>query len=246
MREPMKRPQMILFDYGQTLIAQEKFNAKKGNAALMQYVAKNRYNKTVEEIQAAAAAVTADIGRASPSERHLAPVEITAEAFDAYLYESLGIELAISYDEAQRIFWDAAAPGKPTEGMEDFLRFLKEQGIRTGVVSNISFSREALTERLNRLLPDNKFEFIIASSYYVFRKPSRRIFDLALAKADLKPEEVWFVGDEYECDIVGAGTAGMFPVWYTGYLDFEQDMSREAFRISDWSELKEYILRLGG
>ena len=36
-----------------------------------------------------------------------------------------------------RVFWDAAAPGKTTEGIREFLTFLKENQIRTGVISNI-------------------------------------------------------------------------------------------------------------
>ncbi len=38
---------------------------------------------------------------------------------------------------------------------------------------------------------------------YMFRKPNRRIFDLALEKAGLNPEEVWYIGDDYECDVKG-------------------------------------------
>lgn len=35
------------------------------------------------------------------------------------------------------VFWDAAAPGKATEGIREILTFLKENQIRTGVISNI-------------------------------------------------------------------------------------------------------------
>ena len=49
-------------------------------------------------------------------------------------------------------------------------------------------------ERINRLLPKNNFEFIITSSNYIFRKPHKRLFDLALEKAGLRPEEVWYIG----------------------------------------------------
>ena len=49
-------------------------------------------------------------------------------------------------------------------------------------------------ERINRLLPKNNFEFIITSSNYIFRKPHKRLFDLVLEKAGLRPEEVWYIG----------------------------------------------------
>lgn len=69
------------------------------------------------------------------------------------------------------------------------------------------------------MIPTNHFEFVIASSEYLYRKPNRRIFELALEKAELSASEVWYIGDQYECDIVGARNAGLFPVWYIGAAD---------------------------
>ena len=45
-------------------------------------------------------------------------------------------------------------------------------------------------------------------SEYMYRKPNNRIFALALEKAGLQAEDVWYIGDQYECDIVGARNAG--------------------------------------
>ncbi len=39
----MKMPQMVLFDYGQTLIAEQKFDGVKGTEAVLQYATRNRY-----------------------------------------------------------------------------------------------------------------------------------------------------------------------------------------------------------
>ena len=58
--------------------------------------------------------------------------------FTPYLYESQRIEIALSNSEIDTVFWNAAAPGMPTAGIEDFLVYLKNKGIRTGVISNIS------------------------------------------------------------------------------------------------------------
>ena len=41
----------------------------------------------------------------------------------------------------------------PTEGIKDFLGYLKNKGIRTGVISNISYDPSVVAERINRLLP---------------------------------------------------------------------------------------------
>jgi len=240
----MRKPKMILFDYGQTLISESYFDGVKGTAAVMQYAAKNKYGKTPEQIQSEAEHINRELGRFEASKRHLFQIEIPFCQFEAYLFQTNGIALSIPYSEAEHIFWDAAAPGAATQGIEEFLDFLKNEGIRTGVISNISYSQKTLAERINKILPDNQFEFIIASSEYVFRKPNQRIFHLALEMAELKPEETWYIGDQYECDIVGAKNAGLFPVWYTSAVDFKQDMEEDAFKISSWSELKDYLLQL--
>ncbi len=141
----MKEPKMLLFDYGQTLVAEEKFDGVRGTRAVMEYAVENKYGRTAEEIQAAADEMNRELGRFDPARRHLFQVEIPNHMFSGYLYESQGIKLSISGAEFDRVFWNAASPGKPTAGIEAFLRFLKERGIRTGVISNITYSGEAVS-----------------------------------------------------------------------------------------------------
>ena len=38
----MRLPKMVLFDYGQTLVAEEKFDGVKGTRAVLQYATKNK------------------------------------------------------------------------------------------------------------------------------------------------------------------------------------------------------------
>lgn len=236
-----QKPKMILFDYGQTLINEGQFDGVKGTAEVMKYAVCNECNRTPKQVQEEADKINDELGRFDPARRHLFQVEVHNHPFHAYLYESQGIKLSLPYEQIEKIFWDAAAPGTPTDGIEDFLRFLKEQGIRTGVISNISFSGKALKERIDRLIPSNEFEFIIASSEYVFRKPNRRIFELALKKAGLLADQVWYIGDQYECDIVGAREAGLFPVWYTAYIGRKQDERKDVLEIRSFKELQSYL-----
>lgn len=129
-------------------------------------------------------------------------------------------------------------PERLTEGIAAFLRFLKEKIIRTGVISNIGYYGKVVEEKINALLPENDFEFVIATSEYVFRKPNRRIFELALEKAELYPEEVWYVGDQYECDVMGAAGAGIFPVWYIGNMNRAYEKREGVLTVGSWEELQ--------
>lgn len=241
----MKKPTMILFDYGQTLANEPHFDGEKGTAAVMEYAIENKYGKTPKQVQEEANRINQELGRFDPSRRHLFQIEVPTIFFDAYLYESMGIKLSISYSLAERIFWDNAAPAAATDGIEDFLEFLAECNIRTGVISNISYCGKAVEERIHSILPKNHFEFILASSEYVFRKPNPRIFQLALEKANLSPDQVWYIGDQYECDIIGARNAGIFPIWYLGAVDFFSEKSQtddNLYTIFHWNELKNELL----
>ncbi len=244
----MKIPKMILFDYGQTLIAEQKFDGVKGTEAVLQYAARNKYHLSAEQVQAKANEINREymeemhsIGRFDPEKRHLFQIEIPNTMFTPYLYESQGIEIALSNSEIDTVFWNAAAPGAPTEGIQDFLGYLKNKGIRTGVISNISYAPSVVAERINRLLPENAFEFIITSSNYIFRKPNKRIFDLALEKAGLEPDEVWYIGDQYECDVKGALNAGLLPVWYIGAIDLPYTEDTNILTVKTWNEIERYM-----
>ncbi len=244
----MKIPKMILFDYGQTLIAEQKFDGVKGTEAVLQYAARNKYHLSAEQVQAKANEINREymeemhsIGRFDPEKRHLFQIEIPNTMFTPYLYESQGIEIALSNSEIDTVFWNAAAPGMPTEGIKEFLGYLKNKGIRTGVISNISYASSVVAERINRLLPENAFEFIITSSNYIFRKPNKRIFDLVLEKAGLEPDEVWYIGDQYECDVKGSLNAGLLPIWYIGAIDLPYIEDTNILTVKTWNEIERYM-----
>lgn len=236
----MKIPKMVLFDYGQTLIA-EKFDGLKGTEAVLQYAKRNKYHLSAEQVQAKANEINQEFGRFDPEKRHLFQIEIPNTMFTPYLYESQGIEIALSNSEIDTVFWNAAAPGMPTEGIKEFLGYLKNKGIRTGVISNISYASSVVAERINRLLPENTFEFIITSSNYIFRKPNKRIFDLALEKAGLEPDEVWYIGDQYECDVKGALNACLLPIWYIGAIDPPYIKDTNILTVKTWNEIEWYM-----
>ena len=258
----MKRPDMILFDYGQTLVNETPFDGVRGTEAVLRYCTENKYHLTAEQIQREANAINSELGGFDPARRHLFQVEAPNYMFTAYLYESLGIKLSLTSGQVDQIFWDAASPGRPTEGCPEFLAYLAAQGIRTGVISNISYCGQVVEQRIRGLFPGHPFEFVLATSEYMFRKPNRRIFWLALEKAGLRQawmtgedagqgynpdtgkqldsgsRNVWYIGDQYECDIVGAAGAGLFPIWYTGAMDLPYESHEGVMTVSHWKEVR--------
>ena len=96
-------------------------------------------------------------------------------------------------------------------------------------------------------MPNNHFDFVIASSDYIYRKPEREIFEMALIKSGFSASEVWFCGDNPICDIEGALNANIQPVWYKKNFREKPDLKMHLhggyIEINDWLELKEIIER---
>ena len=234
----MDKPKMILFDYGQTLVSESPFDGIAGTKAVLESCVVNPHNVSAEDIHMLSCDMNEDIGRYNPETGHSYLIEIHNHPFQNYLYDYFGLTRTVSHPELETVFWDAACPGKPTENIEEFLLYLKQEGIRSAVISNISFSGGALEKRINTLLPRNDFEFILATSEYLFRKPHRRIFELAARKAGLESREIWYCGDNGICDVDGAQAAGLVPVWYKGALMGRVFAPRsKCLAVDDWREL---------
>lgn len=242
----MKPPKMVLFDYGDTLLYEQEPDFLRGETALFQYITKNRDNLTPQQVTAFSGRLFEEIGKV-----RAIGMELHERQFQKMVYEYLGIEFSISYREAELILWNHAAQGAVMSGADQMLAYINARGFRSGVISNIGWSGQALKDRLDRLLPNHRFEFIIASSEYGFRKPSPYLFELALRKADLSPGEVWFCGDNPRADVEGAARVGIFPVWYDndagndrkGRLD-ETLPECEYLYIRQWSELVSVLEKL--
>lgn len=234
------KPKMIFFDYGLTLLNEPDFNSLRGDLALFQYIIENPNQVSAEEIGAFArrAFLAAEPARTSGFEIH----EHTLLRF---VNDSLGLRYSLTIEEQERVFWENASTMEPMPHIEQLLQYLSASGIRTAVVSNISFSGEALRRRIDAALPDNHFEFVVASSDYGVRKPNPLIFQVALQKAGIAPKDVWFCGDNFQADIIGALGAGMFPVWYHGESKEENQQTQvtdsDCLTINDWPELVDVL-----
>jgi len=82
-------------------------------------------------------------------------------------------------------------------------------GLRLGVVSNFE---EWLEQLLERLGVRDYFDVRVISGVEGLEKPDPRIFELAMERADVSPEDSVYVGDNPEFDVDPALAVGMFPV----------------------------------
>ena len=235
----MQRPKMIMFDYGQTLISESRFDGEKGCRAVLKYAKQNPYNVSGKEIQEFAKILNKEIGRYDPDVHVSQQIEVHNHIFQNFLYEYFDLKIELSPQELEKIFWDNASTKKTTKNIEVLLQYLQEKGIRSAVISNISYSGKALEEQICSLLPEHHFDFILATSEYVFRKPHNLIFELALRKAKIDARDGWYCGDNAYFDIEGAFKAGIFPVWYRGAIEEDNKLtpSVECLTVNDWTEI---------
>ena len=234
----MTVPKMILFDNGSTLTWEPEPDPLRGMRAIMPHITKNPLGLSAEELVAAERQVFKEI---QPVRE--AGFELHEWMLAKLTYGRLGIEFDIDMAEFERIFWTAMSPGEIAPHIGELLDHLNAKGIRTGVISNIIFSGSALRERLDRLLPNNRFEFIVASSEYALRKPGRSLFEIAAFKAGLSPGEIWYCGDSVRKDVIGSHSAGMTPVLYEGIKKKEPDAVADFsyLRIGDWRDMIELL-----
>lgn len=239
-QDRMTKPEMIIFDYGQTLAYEPGFDLMRGYNELFKHITVNPDNVTAEELK-----LFSD--RIFQLQRDVLRTGYEPHSHQGYhaAFEYYGIELDVDIAEAERIIWDNTSFGAVMPHADELLRYLDDNNIRYGIISNIGWSGKALTDRINRLFPGNRFEFIIASSEYGIRKPDRRIFDIALRKAAVSANRCWYCGDSIEIDVKGALSAEMTAVLYES-TEVESPHGKrndglygscEYLHIHDWREL---------
>lgn len=86
---------------------------------------------------------------------------------------------------------------------------LRGTGVTLGVISNFEEWLERLLEALGVL---SYFPVRVISGIEGVEKPNRRIFEIALERAEVPPERSVYVGDHPYFDVEAAAEAGLFPV----------------------------------
>ena len=87
-----------------------------------------------------------------------------------------------------------------------------KQRYRLGVISNNWGNTAGWCSHFNI---DHFMDTIIDSAVIGAVKPERKIFDAALEQLHLPGNHCAYVGDRYDCDMIGAHDAGLFSIWIT-------------------------------
>jgi len=113
------------------------------------------------------------------------------------------------------------------------LHALQNAGFRIAVISNTEDGRVKESLALAHLA--SHFEFVIDSHLAGCSKPDKAIFQIALDRLRLQPQEVAYVGDSYGYDVIGARRAGLMPILLDRMDAYESEPG--LIRIRSLSEL---------
>ena len=87
---------------------------------------------------------------------------------------------------------------------------------------------------------DRFFQHRILSSHHRYKKPDVRLFQTAMKKLRVKPEESLYIGDNLRKDLVGAKKAGMRFIYFGQGIQAYNGFKPDGV-FSDYSELEKVI-----
>ena len=213
-------PKAILFDLGNTVMEERSYNLVAGfNAISNSFSTDISFDELKRSIS---------LGQQDNCEFNL------VDWIEHQLVKSDRSEA----EKLELVFWNNVVSLLPISGVQLVLGFLNKNNIKLAAISNAIFSSNCLIEELKRHNLNQYFEFVISSADHRIRKPHPLLFKEALASLDVQRNDVWFIGDRWDADIIGASSVGIVPVWFGGDLQ-DYDINIKHLKLSRWSEFME-------
>jgi len=94
------------------------------------------------------------------------------------------------------------------------LEALQAANYKMGIISNAGDDRD-VQKLVETFGITSYFDIVLTSAACGYRKPHKKIFELALEYFNIRAEEVAMIGDTLKADIQGANQMGMYSVWIT-------------------------------
>ncbi|MDO4944024.1 MAG: HAD family hydrolase [Ruminococcus sp.] len=109
---------------------------------------------------------------------------------------------------------------------------------KIGVIANQSLGT---ADRLANFGILKYIDLVIASAEEGIAKPDKRIFEIALKRADCRPEQAIMIGDRIDNDIVPAKRLGMKTIWvkqgFNRYWNITSEEEKADYTVNDLMEI---------
>jgi putative hydrolase of the HAD superfamily len=203
-----KKMSAVFFDFGDTLVENKPTYLQRVTDLLGSFGYEREYTEVVHAFTKADYLMYVDISSGSFDGQEQGMMRFLNH-FSRNL--ELDIDWATMLPKVTEKFEQDVYERSLCEGAKETLDALKEKGYRLGVISNNDGN---CSEKCEQMGIAGYFDIIIDSGLEGVSKPSPRIFELALDRMDVPPQESAHVGDMYGADVMGARSVGMSTVWY--------------------------------
>ena len=157
---------------------------------------------------------------------------------------------SLTGEQMEELAWRWYVPLSKCAALEDCLPAVLEQfrrdGLALAVVSNTFVPGQVLDRHLADVGLLQYFETRVYSCDVRYRKPDRRIFQIAMERVGVAPEQAMFVGDSLKADVAGARKAGMISVLKDPTGAKRRRWIRPAHRIASLAELPDIVAAYNG
>ncbi len=153
--------------------------------------------------------------------------------------------LDLTEEQWRRLVWLWYEPlSKMARAEEDIIQTLEELkglGLKLGIVSNTFVPGTNLDKHLEQEGMLEYFEPRIYSCEFGFRKPDHRIFHVASERIGVPMENIMFIGDRIDMDVIPSCKLGMVPILKNAYTNEGKEAPDSVRRIDKLSELPDIV-----
>lgn len=242
-----KKIKAVLFDLGETLITFGRINT----TAIFYEAARHSYNYLVGKGQPVGSFTLYCLRNFIPLRVKYFFSKLGSIDFDSLeLLKNVNERKGIRLDEEgwRHLAWIWYEPlsklGKSEPDIVESLKSLKECGLKLGIISNTFINNCCLDRHLENIGILGFFQFRFYSYEFKFRKPDRRIFQIASEKIGESPANILFVGDRMDNDITPALNSGMRSVLKKAYTNLGKQIPRGVTVIDKISQLPDLIKKI--
>ncbi len=161
------------------------------------------------------------------------------------LFEHFQVALPENLDDLEYNIMNHMQENTLLDEVRETLETLDKQNVPMYILSNSIFSGRAAERFLQSFGILEYFEKVMSSADYGIRKPSEKLFQIAVDTAiknhpELCKEDILFVGNDYRMDAQGASAAGLRTVWYNvKHLANENNI--DVIEVDDFREIGKLV-----
>ncbi|HEM3667765.1 TPA: HAD family hydrolase [Streptococcus suis] len=175
------------------------------------------------------------IGKMSLKDSHIYRMKHALADFGYQVSDATALAIQIDYDYFQGQI--ELSPVFP-----EIFSWCQAQGIAMGIITNGPYRHQLRKIRTMGLVNWFELEHVLISGQVGITKPNPAIFQLMEERLGMSGEDICYLGDSFENDVVGAKAANWKAIWFNHRKRVEPIAPYQADKVvTDWDELVKVI-----